>query len=85
MKKMVSFRLDLQTIQLLSSLSEKYDFSKTKVVETAVKKLAKRKKKKSHPLSEFAGSISPKEADDLLSIIYSSRVNKDIKEITDII
>jgi hypothetical protein len=62
----------------ISQLSQQMHIPETDVVEKAIDLYAETIKKKSKLMS-FAGVLSPKDGEDILSSIKSSRVNKDLE------
>jgi hypothetical protein len=79
MKQAVNFRLSNQAMTALSRLEDKMHISKTVIVEEALQLYAKKILFPQGKLFEFAGILSDKEADMLLDVIKSNKINKDLK------
>lgn len=77
MKQQVNFRLNAETMAILSSLEARLHTSKTMVIEQALVCYAK-KLQTLHPLAKFIGILSDKESKQMLSAIKRSRRNKDL-------
>lgn len=78
MKQAINFRLSKRSTTVLSLLSESLELSKTAIVERALQLYFERENAERHsPLMEFAGILSNDDADDMLDVIYSSRMNTD--------
>lgn len=80
MKQAANFRLDSETVNLLTLLHEQLHLSKTEILERAVKRYAKAKLNKTSSLMKFAGSMSADNADELLEIIQQ-RNNKNFDQL----
>lgn len=78
-KRPMNFRLRHQVLIILARLEKKLHKSKTAVVETALEYYANQKLKLDNPIMRFAGVFSAQESEDMLSVIKSDRVNKEIK------
>jgi peptidyl-tRNA hydrolase len=79
MKQIINFRLQPNTISLLTELSKKYDTTRTNIIEMSVNNYAKRLKVNKNKLSCFAGALEPKAADTLLKVIRENRRNKKLR------
>lgn len=79
-KTPINFRITRRTLILLRLLEDKLHTSKTNVVERALQDYANQKLKRTkNTLMRFAGILSEKETDDMLSVIRSDRRNKTIR------
>jgi len=76
MKQPTNFRLNKQSMVVISMLAEKLGVSKTDVVERAIAHFGHHLEH--HPLLAFAGTLHDNEADAMIEEIYASRQNKDI-------
>ena len=79
MKQVVNFRLSNKTNTMLLLLAKKKSLSKTEIVEKAINSYAESALNEKHPLSEFAGILSDKDADDMLHAIRTDKKNKRYK------
>ncbi|TAK73117.1 MAG: hypothetical protein EPO11_08940 [Gammaproteobacteria bacterium] len=79
MKHAVNFRLSTRATTVLSILEKKMHTSKTAIVEKALQFYAQKELSKQSRILDFAGILTDKEADDMLSVIESSNHNKDLK------
>ena len=78
MKQPMNFRLSNQANTVLTDLSNALQLSKTEIVERALMRYYKIKKKTPvSPLMQFAGTLSSDEADELLTSIHENRLSKD--------
>lgn len=78
-KRPANFRLSHQAMLILIRLEEKLHTSKTAVVEKALEYYADQKLKLRNNLMRYAGILSEKESNTMLSIIKNDRRNKNIK------
>lgn len=78
MKQLMNFRLNSETIAILSLLEKKLHTSKTAVIEQALQSFARKQLSATQPLLEFAGRLSQKEADNMLTLIQSSKQDKEM-------
>lgn len=76
MKQTINFRMNPESIAILSILAKSLHQSKTAVVEHALHDYAQQKKQIS-PFLQFAGLLNEDDADEMLTVIQSS---KNIKE-----
>ncbi|NPA87609.1 hypothetical protein [Caminibacter pacificus] len=58
MKKLVSFRIEEETLLLLEMLAKEYDTTKVHILENAIKTYANIKKFKKKDLMKFCGKLS---------------------------
>ena len=79
MKKAINFRLNKNTLFILTLLEQQFHTSKTDVVEKALAFYADKKLKTHNPLMQYAGVFSDEDADTMLTTIRRSRRNKKIK------
>lgn len=78
-KRPANFRLSHQAMMILMRLEEKLHTSKTEVVEKALQYFAKQQLKLNNTLMRFAGILSEKESNEMMSVIKNDRRNKTIK------
>ena len=76
MKSATNFRLESNTLTLLSQLAEQLETTRTGVVEQAINSYAQSRLKKHSRLMSFAGTLDNDEAEALLTNIRSTRRNK---------
>jgi len=76
MKQVVNFRFSEQTISILSLLENKLHCSKTAIVEKALQLFAKKTLAKQALILKFAGALSTREADTMLTSIKENKHNK---------
>lgn len=77
MKQAVNFRLDQQSIHMLSLLSDELNLTRTEIIERALLRYYERKhKKKLSPLSKLAGSINDEDSKAMLDSINEDKMNK---------
>lgn len=79
MKQAVNFRMHSESLAILSTLSKSLHQSKTSVVEHALHDYAQRKKKQLSPFLQFAGLLNEDDANEMLTVIRSSKNTKKIK------
>lgn len=80
MKKLVSFRLDRQTLNILDQLNVDSGLSKTEIVEKALQHYYQTihdQETKHHSLLNHAGVLSDNEAKTMLQAITDSKTIKD--------
>lgn len=78
MKQVVNFRLNSQTINVLSILEKKLHTSRTSIVEKAIQFYAKKELSSQQALLKFAGTLSSEDADTMLESINNNKLNKEI-------
>jgi hypothetical protein len=76
MKQLATFRLGQHSAAAIDAVSKALGISKTQVVEQAVQEMARKVRASKHPLLQFAGTLSAKEADKMLDTIRTSRRSK---------
>jgi len=74
-----NFRLQPNTIAMLTLLAKKEKRTKTEVLEQALDAYMKAKLKKKQEFLSYAGCMKDMDVEDFLKTIYESRVNKDIR------
>lgn len=81
MKQVINFRLSEQALSALTLLEKKLHCSKTAIVEKALQVFAKKELTNQARILKFAGALSQKEADRMLTSIAENKHNKDIQEL----
>lgn len=66
MKQAANFRLNQETMQLLTQLHELLKLSRTEVIERSLKQYAKMKLQRESKLLKYAGKLKENDASDLL-------------------
>lgn len=79
MRQAVNFRMNPESIAILSTLAKSLHQSKTAVVEHALQDYAQQKKRKMSPFLQFAGLLNEEDADEMLTVVRSSKNIKEMK------
>ena len=77
MKKAMNARLDENTFLLVEQLVNELHLTKTEILKRSIQLFSKQNLKTKSPLLQFAGTLSDKEADLMISDIEHSKVSKD--------
>jgi len=76
MKSPANFRLETETLDLISQLANQQQTTRTDIVESAIRAYARAKLEKKQRLMAFAGALAEQEADDMLDLIQQTRNDK---------
>jgi hypothetical protein len=78
MKQAVNFRLDEVTLTTIDVLAKDLHTTKTDIIEKAVEQFATSTANRRNALMQFAGSLTAKDADSMLSAIQMDKSSKDV-------
>lgn len=76
MKSPANFRLEAETLDLISQLANQQQTTRTDIVEHAIRAYARNKLEKKQRLMAFAGTLAEQEADNMLDVIQQTRNDK---------
>jgi len=81
MKSPTNFRLEENTLTLLTQLAHQHHTTRTAIVERAIREYAHQKQAKKNRLLALAGALDKENADTMLEDIQASRQNKDLEPV----